>query len=79
MEWVLQIADEVDDALGALRHGWLGLAAEIGALMLASVGIAADVAGHALGAQPALLGAAAICANIAALLKIRNSRQAQRA
>jgi hypothetical protein len=25
MEWVLQVADEVDDALSALRHRWLGL------------------------------------------------------
>jgi len=32
MEWVLQVADEVDDALAALRHGWLGLHAHLGAL-----------------------------------------------
>jgi len=31
MEWVLQVADEFDDALGALRHRWLGFNAQIGA------------------------------------------------
>jgi hypothetical protein len=25
MEWVLQVVDEVDDALSALRHSWLGI------------------------------------------------------
>jgi len=74
MEWVLQVADEFDDAYGALRHGWLGLAAEVGAAILAVLGVGAELAGPALGAQPALLGAAAIIANVAALLKIRSSR-----
>jgi len=44
MEWVLQVADEFDDALGVLRHGWLGLVAEIGALSLAGLGIGAELA-----------------------------------
>jgi hypothetical protein len=39
MEWVLQVADEFDDALGVLRHGWLGLAAEIGAVLLVELKI----------------------------------------
>jgi hypothetical protein len=30
MEWVLQIADELDDALAVARHTWFGLAADIG-------------------------------------------------
>jgi hypothetical protein len=33
MEWVLQVADEIDDAIGAVRHGWVGLTAPIGGLM----------------------------------------------
>jgi hypothetical protein len=74
MEWVLQVADEFDDAFGILRHGWLGLVAELGALMLAMLGGGAVLAGPALGAQPAMLGAAAIAANFAALLMIRRSR-----
>jgi hypothetical protein len=35
MEWVLQVADEVDDAVAALRHRWLGLNGEMGALLQA--------------------------------------------
>jgi hypothetical protein len=29
MEWVLQFVDEIDDAIGVVRHGWLGLHAEL--------------------------------------------------
>jgi hypothetical protein len=39
MEWVLQVADEFDDAFGVLRHGWLGLVADIGALLLVEIKI----------------------------------------
>jgi hypothetical protein len=39
MEWVLQVADELDDVFGVLRHGWLGLVAEIGALLMAEIKI----------------------------------------
>jgi hypothetical protein len=75
MEWVLQVADEFDDAFGVLRQGWLGLVAEIGAVSLAGLGIGAELAGPLLGAQPAILGAAAVAANLAALLKVRRSRR----
>ncbi len=74
MEWVLQIADEIDDAFGLLRHGWLGLVAEIGALSLAGLGIGAAVLGPRLGAEPALIATAAVAANLASLLTIRRSR-----
>ena len=77
MEWMLQVADEVDDALGALRHGWLGVAAELGSVILAGTGTAAALAGCTLGAEPVLLGTAAITANLAALLEIRSARQAR--
>ncbi|MGO9512027.1 MAG: hypothetical protein ACLP2F_00090 [Steroidobacteraceae bacterium] len=76
MEWVLQVVDEFDDAVGALRHGWLGLHAEIGAVLFAGIGIGAVVAAPAVRADPALAGAAAIAANLAALLEIRRSRTA---
>ena len=77
MEWVLQVADEIDDAFAVVRHSWLGSVAEIGALTLVGLGVGAEVAGPALGAEPALLGAAAIAANLAALLQIRSSRRPQ--
>jgi len=28
MEWVLQVVDEIDDAIGVVRHGWLGIYAQ---------------------------------------------------
>jgi hypothetical protein len=74
MEWMLQVVDEFDDAFGMLRHGWLGLVAEIGTPMLAAASMAAAVAGPRLGADPALITTAAVAANLAALLKIRSSR-----
>jgi hypothetical protein len=46
MEWVLQVIDEIDDAIGAMRLGWLGIAAPIGALM-SSVGAAFTIRGRA--------------------------------
>jgi hypothetical protein len=76
MEWMLQVADEVDDALGVLRHGWLCVSAELGSTLMAGGGIAAALAGCTLGAEPVSLGAAAITANLAALLEIRSARRA---
>jgi hypothetical protein len=32
MEWVLQVVDEIDDAIAVLRHGWLGAHGHIGML-----------------------------------------------
>jgi hypothetical protein len=29
MEWVLQAVDELDDVIGALRHGWFGVHTQI--------------------------------------------------
>lgn len=74
---MLQVADEFDDAFGVLRHGCYGVVAEFGSLLLAGLGVGAEVAGTSLGAQPLLLGASAIMANVAALLKIRRSRAPQ--
>jgi hypothetical protein len=36
MEWMLQVADELDDVIGALRLCGVGLLAEIGLLVAAS-------------------------------------------
>jgi len=46
MEWVLQVADEFDDAVGAMRHGCLKVTAEMAMLrdgtraLLAGLGMA---------------------------------------
>jgi len=39
MEWVLQVVDEVDDALSALRHTWMGLNAGFTASLAALLNI----------------------------------------
>jgi hypothetical protein len=78
MEWMLQVVDEFDDIFGVLRHGCLGLMAEIGEPMLAAVSLGAALAGPRLGADPALITTAAVAANLAALLKIRSTRIAAR-
>lgn len=33
MEWMLQVVDEVDDAIFAMMHRWMGLRLELGALI----------------------------------------------
>jgi hypothetical protein len=33
MEWMLQVVDEVDDAICVVRHRWLGLCSELGLLL----------------------------------------------
>ena len=49
---MLQVVDEFDDAFGVLRHGWLGLIAEIGEPSLAGLGLGAAVAGPGWGRIP---------------------------
>jgi hypothetical protein len=51
MEWILQVADEIDDAVGALRMCSLGLAAEIGLLAAGGLGILAIGTAIATGAE----------------------------
>ncbi|MDP8984324.1 MAG: hypothetical protein M3N97_04665 [Pseudomonadota bacterium] len=54
MEWVLQLVDELDDAIGMARHGWLGVHAQIGVLCTA-LGALAVTACRTLGTRrPAL-------------------------
>jgi hypothetical protein len=78
MEWMLQVVDEFDDAVGVLRHGCCGLIAEIGEPLLAVATLGAAVAAPRLGADPMWIATAAVAANLAALLKIRSSRIAAR-
>lgn len=44
MEWVLQVVDEIDDAIGAVRHGWDGVHAETGVLWGGGIAAALTVA-----------------------------------
>jgi len=70
MEWVLQVADEFDDAIGALRLCLTGLAAEIGLVAAGIFGIGAIGAAVAAGAEVTLIGAALIVLGLASSLKI---------
>ena len=71
---MLQVADELDDLLGALRLCCVGLGAEIGLPAAGSLGIGAIGAAVAAGAQVTLFSTAAIVLSAAAVLKAYGSR-----
>ena len=48
MEWVLQVVDEIDDAIGIVRHGWFGICARFDVPVGAVLAAAAATAGSAL-------------------------------
>jgi hypothetical protein len=77
MEWMLQVVDEIDDAIGALRLCSLGLAAEIGLVAAAGLGMGAIGAAIATGAEMSLICSAAIMFSLAAALKMRASRRGE--
>jgi len=70
---MLQVVDEIDDVIGALRLFSLGWAAEIGLIVAGSLGIGAIGAAIATGAEISLICSAAIALSLAAALKIRAS------
>jgi hypothetical protein len=74
MEWMLQVVDEIDDAMSALRLCSLGLCAEIGLVLAGGLGICAIGAAFATGAEITLLCSAATLISLAAMLKIHKSR-----
>jgi hypothetical protein len=74
MEWMLQVVDEIDDVIGALRLYYLGVAAEIGLLLAAGLGIAAICAAVLAGAEVPLILAAATVLGLTATMKIHRSR-----
>jgi hypothetical protein len=73
MEWMLQVVDEIDDAIGALRLCFLGVAAESGKVVAGSLGIGAIGAAVATGAEISLICSAVLVLSLAATLKIRAS------
>ncbi len=74
MEWMLQVVDEIDDAVGALRQCSLGLAAEIGPAAAGVLGIGAIGAAVVTGAEITLICSAAMLIGLAGALKIHGSR-----
>ena len=71
MEWMLQVIDELDDAIGALRLWGCGAGAEMGLVVGCSIGVLAIGAALLMGAEPRLMSAAAIVLAAAAALRIR--------
>ncbi len=74
MEWMLQVVDEIDDAIGALRLALWGVAAEGGLVVAGVLGIGAIGAALAEGAEVSLIAAASLVLCLAAALKFRESR-----
>jgi hypothetical protein len=74
MEWMLQVVDEIDDAVGALRQCSLGLAAEIGLAAAGVLGIGAIGAAVVTGAEITLICSAGMLIGLAGVLKIHGSR-----
>lgn len=74
MEWMLQVVDEIDDAIGALRLWSVGLAAEIGLVAAACLGMSAIAAAVFRGADLLLISCAAAMLGVAAVLKIYGLR-----
>ena len=71
MEWMLQVVDEIDDAVGVVWQCCGGLAAEIGPLLAGLVGIGAIGAALATGAEVPLICSAAILLSLGAALQLR--------
>jgi hypothetical protein len=74
MEWMLQVLDEVDDLIGALRFCCTGLAAEIGLLVAGGLGVGAIGAALAVGAEFSLFCSASLMLALAAALKLHQSQ-----
>jgi hypothetical protein len=78
MEWILQVIDEVDDALAALRHGWLGFHVESGVALAAGLTMVAIAAALAAGTSPGIIGAAAVMLAAGAAWKLHDARLRRR-
>jgi hypothetical protein len=74
MEWMLQVVDEIDDAVGVVRLWAMGVGTEMPVLLAGSVGVFGIGAALMLGAQSLLIFAEAILLGSAAALKIRGSQ-----
>jgi hypothetical protein len=74
MEWMLQVADEFDDLIGALRLCMVGMAAELGLVLAGGLGIGAIGVAIAAGAETPLICSAAVLLSLAAALKLQELR-----
>jgi hypothetical protein len=71
MEWMLQVVDEFDDAVGAVRHHAMGFGAEIGTTLAGAALIAVIVAAAMNGASALVIAAAVGLLGSATFLKMQ--------
>jgi hypothetical protein len=74
MEWMLQVVDEIDDAVSTTRLWCLGVHADIGLSLAAACGSGAIVAAIWTGQETLLIGAAALVLGAAGALKIHGAQ-----
>jgi hypothetical protein len=74
MEWMLQVVDEIDDALSTTRLWWLGVHAEIGLSLAAALGTGAIVAAIWAGQEALLISTAALVLGAAGALKFHGAQ-----
>ena len=74
MEWMLQVLDELDDVVGALRLCCVGLRDEIGLVVAGGLGIGGIGAAVVAGAEVTLICSAVIILGAAAILKVHASQ-----
>ena len=67
---MLQVVDEIDDAIGAVRLWGVGMAAELGIKVSAGLSLGGVCAAIWLGEEPLLVYSAAAMLSIAAALKL---------
>jgi len=74
MEWMLQVIDEVDDAIGAFKHRWLGLGSEIGMPLVAGISMAVVGMAFAAHTNGVLFAAAAILSGMLLAIELASPR-----
>ncbi len=67
---MLQVIDEIDDAVSTSRQWWMGVHAEIGLSLLSGIGIGAIVAAIWMGQEALLICAGVLMLGCAGMLKI---------
>jgi predicted transcriptional regulator len=71
MEWMLQVADELDDVAGSIALLWIGVRHDAALALLGAAGAAGLVAVTAIGIAPSLICASAALLSAALALSFK--------
>jgi hypothetical protein len=74
MEWMLQVVDEIDDAVSITRLWCMGVHSEIGLSLAAALGAGAIIAAIWTGQEALLIFAAALVLSAAGALKVHGAQ-----